>query len=175
MDAVTGQDQQALHEQLARAREKLDGLVRDLRAIDSELEGLATERKQHRLLHDVCAALEELDETGGAALFWGDRAVAGSSQDQIRRVQSRVDVFQKRVNEIEDRRQEVLEVIDRQQAETDLLEGDVFEAQEEEERRQQEWIIEREMSALPARALIMPWTRGERRTSVSASRWRHHS
>jgi len=160
MDAITGQDHQTLLAQLARAQEKLDGLVRDLRAIDRELEGLAPERKQHRLLHDVCDALEELCEIGGAALFWGDRAAAGASEDQIRRARSRVDVFQKCMSEIEDRRQAVLEELERQEAETDLLEADVFEVQEELERREQEWIIQREISGLPSRALIMPWARG---------------
>ena len=160
MDAVTGQDQQALRAQLAQAREKLDGLVRDLRAIDGELEGLATESKQHRLLHDVCGALEELGEIGGAGLFWGDRTAVGTSEDHIRRVRSRVDFFQKRVSEIEDRRQAVVEEIELQQDDLDLIEDDVFEAQEEEERREQEWIIEREIGVLPSRALIMPWARG---------------
>jgi len=158
MDAVTDQDQQALRAQLAQAREKLDGLARDLRAIDGELEGLATERKQHRLLHNVCGALEELSEIGGAGLFWNDRTA--TSEDHIRRVRSRVDAFQKRVSEVENRREAVLEEIEQQQDDTDLLEDDVFEAQEEEERRQQEWIIEREISVLPSRELIMPWARG---------------
>ena len=160
MDAVTGQDQQALLAQVARAREKLDGLVRDLRAVDHELEDLATERRQHRLLHDVCSALGELSEIGGAGLFWGDRTGPGTSEDHIRRVRSRVDVFEKRVSEIEDRRQAVLEELDQQEDHTDLLESDLLEAQEEEERREQEWIIQREIGVLPSRGLIMPWTRG---------------
>jgi hypothetical protein len=132
----------------------------DLRAIDGELEGLAPERKQHRLLHEVCGALEELSQIGGAELFWGDRSAAGSSEDLLFRARSRVDFFEKRVSEIEDHRQAVLEEIERQQDDLDLLEGDLFEAQEEEERRQQEWIIEREVSVFPSRELIMPWTRG---------------
>ena len=74
MDAVTGQDQQALHAQLAQAREKLDGRVRDLRAIDGELDGLATESKQHRLLHDVCGALEELARDRRSRTLLGRRA-----------------------------------------------------------------------------------------------------
>ncbi len=160
MDAVTGQDQQVLLAQLAEAREKLDGLVRDLRAIDDELDGRATERQQHRLLHDVCGALEELSELGGAQLFWGDHATARTSEDHIRRVRSRVDVFQKGVSEIDDRRRALVEEIEQQHEYTDLLEDDVLEAQEEEEQRQQEWIIEREASVLPSRELIMPWTRG---------------
>ncbi len=159
MDEITGQDQQALRAQLAQAREKLDVRIRELREIDAELDGLATESKQHRLLHDVCGALEELSALGGAELFWGDRTAATTSLDHIRRVRSRVDFFQKRISEIEDRRQAVLEEAERQHDAIDLIEDDVFEAQEEEERREQEWLIERESSVLPVRALIMPWAR----------------
>jgi hypothetical protein len=160
MDAVTGENQQALLAQLEQARQRLDGLVRDLRAIDRELEDLATERRQHRLLHEVCGGLEQLAEIGGARLFWGDHASVATNEDHIRRVRSRVDIFQKRISEIEDRREVVLEEIDQQQYTTGLLEDEVLEAQEEEERRRQEWIIEREVGDPPYPELIMPWTRG---------------
>jgi len=158
MDTLTGQDQQALLAQLAAASAKVDDLMRDLREVEGELEGRATERRQHRLLHDVCEALEELGEIGGAGLFWGERV--DTSADQLRRVRSRVDVFEKELGLIEDRHQAVLEAISQQQREMGWLEDDVFEAQEAERERQEEWIIEREVSLLPYRALIMPWTRG---------------
>ena len=38
MDDVAPQDQQALREELGRARERLAGLERDLRVLDAELE-----------------------------------------------------------------------------------------------------------------------------------------
>jgi hypothetical protein len=158
MDGVSDQDRQTLLAELAQAREKLDALVRDLRAIDAELEGLALERKQYRLVHEACAALEELRELGAAGLFWGERAADGHAEDQIRRARSRVDGFEKSFGEIEERRQALLEQIEQQQGDTDLLEYDVFEEEEEEERRRQEWIIEREISALPERTPVMPWT-----------------
>jgi hypothetical protein len=158
MESVTSQDSQALLPQLAQAREKLDGFVRDLRAIDAELEALTTERRQHGLLNDACGALEELRETGGAELFWGDRAV-GACDDHIRRARRHVDAFQKRVSGIEDRRQALVEEIRQQEFQADVLEDDLFEAQEEEELRKLDWIIERELGELPSRELVMPWTR----------------
>ncbi len=160
MEAVTADDRQALLAQYRQAHERLEGLVRGLRAIDHELEGLATERQQHRLLHDACGALDQLAEIGGAALFWGDSASAVASAEHLRGVRSRVEAFEKRIGEIEDRREAVLEEIDRQELETDRIGDDLLEAQDEAERRQQEWMIERELGSLPARALIMPWTRG---------------
>src|SRR5688572_32665394 len=128
MESVTSQDSQALLPQLAEAREKLDGLVRDLRAADAELEGLSAERRQHGLLSDACGALEKLRETGGAELFWGDRASA-AGEEHVRPARGRVDVFQKRVSGIEDRRQALVGGVRQQEYQAGLLEDDLFEAQ----------------------------------------------
>src|SRR5215472_8190119 len=64
-------DQQALIAELGTSQESLDALVGELRSLDAQLEALSTERNQHRLLHQVCDALDELDQLGGAQLFWG--------------------------------------------------------------------------------------------------------
>ncbi len=160
MDTVASQDEQALRAQLEQTRERLDGLVRDLRAVDDELEGLDDERQQYRLLSQTCAALEELSERGAAALFWGERVAGREGDDHVRLVRGRVDVFEKQLEQIEDRRQEVLEAIHRQEENTELLEDDLFEAQRREEERKLQWVIEREITDLPARASVMPWSRG---------------
>src|SRR5262249_40566036 len=146
MDAVTGQDQERLLAELAEARARLDALVHDLRGIDRELEDLAPDRRQHRLLHDVCGALDELPALGGAALCWGRRASAGGGEEQLRRVRSLVEGFEKRVAEIEERREAVLDEVQRQQQHTELLDFEVFEALEEQRRHDEEWVLDREMS-----------------------------
>jgi hypothetical protein len=155
--AVTAQD---LATRLAQAREQLEALVRNLRAADGELEALATERKQHQLLQDACAALQELREIGGAKLFWGSRAAAESGDEQLRDVRERVVAFQQRVSEIEERRGALLREIAQQEEHTYLLEDDVFEALEEEERLKHEWIVEREIEAISSREPVPGWTRG---------------
>ena len=160
MDAVASQDQQVLLAQLEQARESLDDLTRDLRDVDSEMEGVAKDRQQYRLLDEACGALEELSELGAAGLFWGERVADGKGDDHVRVVRGRVDVFQERLSEIESRRQAIGEKIRREQEDTELLEDDVYEAQQREEQRKLEWIVEREISDLPARPAVMPWTRG---------------
>ena len=160
MEAVALQDEQALRAQLRQARERLDGLVRDLRAIDHQLEGLSGERKQYRLLGDVCGALDELRAQGAAALFWGERGADSASDECVRLARGRLDSFAKRVGEIEDRRQAVFEEIQRQQDHTELLEDDVLELERQEEQRKLEWIVERDLRDLPTRESVMPWTRG---------------
>jgi hypothetical protein len=160
MDAETKQDQQALIAQLAVAQQELERLVANLRAIDGELDGLATERQQYGVLHEACAALDRLRELGAAELFWGDRAAASQGEAQLLRVRSRVEGFEKQIGEIEERRQLVLEEVMRQEQHADWLSDDVLEAEEEERRRSLEWVIERELGELPLRAIVMPWTRG---------------
>jgi hypothetical protein len=159
MDVATAQDQQALAAQLAQAREKLDGLVRDLRSVEGELESLAPEREQHRLLGAACLALQQLGEKGGANLFWGDDAAARASSARVVQAHTRIAAFERRVGEIEARRQALFEQVERQQDEAWLIEDDVTEAREEEEQRKYEWIVEREVGALHARELVMPWAR----------------
>src|SRR5260370_7929410 len=65
--------QQALIAELGTSQESVDVLVDELRALDAQLEALATERNQHRLLHQVCAALADLGKLAGAPLFWVPR------------------------------------------------------------------------------------------------------
>jgi hypothetical protein len=159
VDPVAFKEEQALRAQLAQASERLDGLARKLRSVDGELEGLSGERQQHRLLTDACSALEQLDELGGASLFWGERASNGEVVEHIRGVRGRVDAFQKRLGEIEDRRQALLDEIDAQQAGAWTLADELVDAEEEARRREQEWVVEREVDVFPVHALVMPWMR----------------
>jgi len=145
---------------LAQAHEELGALVGDLHAVEAELAGFATERQQHRLLRDACDALKALDETGGGALFWDNSASAAASDEQIRRARSRIERFEEQIGEIENRRQAAMEQLNQQQERVSLLEDDLFDAQEEAEKRRHEWIIEREIDAIRSRTPMMPWTRG---------------
>jgi outer membrane biosynthesis protein TonB len=156
--AVASQDEETLRAQLRQSRERLDGLVRDLHAVDTELDGLSTDRQQYRLLHEACGALEALSELGAAGLFWGERAADGA--DHVRLARGRLDVFEKQLSETEGRRQEILEAIEHEEEIAAFLAGDVLQAQWQEEQRKLEWSIEREVGPLPVRQSVMPWTRG---------------
>jgi hypothetical protein len=159
-DAAAPKDQDALITQLGTSQQSIDALVGELQAFDAQLEALATERNQHRLLHQVCDALGELRSLGGAQLFWGTAEAVATGEDQLGRVRERVTAFEVRVGELEARRQSTREQIDQEQYRAGLIEDELFEAQEAEERRKQEWIVEREISGLHSRPLTMPWTWG---------------
>jgi len=153
-------DQEALIAELGTSQESVDALVGELHSLDAQLEALSPERNQHRLLHQVCDALGELDKLGGAQLFWGTPEAVTTGELQLGRVRERVMAFEGRVGELEARRHSKREQINQEQYRVGLIEDELFEAQEEEERRQQEWIVEREISGLHSRPLTMPWTWG---------------
>jgi prefoldin subunit 5 len=153
-------DEQALQERLGQAREGLDRLAGELNAIDGELEGLSAERQQFRLLDSVCDGLDELNELGAAGLFWDGRFANGEGQEHVRVVRSRLAAFQKRLDEIEARRQEVADEIAAVQQNAELLADDLYEIERAAELRKLEWIPDREVESLPIRYSRMPWARG---------------
>ena len=156
-DTLTPLQLQAL---LEEARAKLDELARSIGAVDAELESLSAARAQHRALQAACDSLDELGAIGGAELFWDGSTPADARDEHMRRARARIEEFQERVGEIEGRRRELIEEMNEQHGETEMLEDDAFEAQEEEERRRNEWIVEREIEALRSHPPMMAWTRG---------------
>ena len=159
-DEAAPQDQKTLRAELAKAQDKLDGLVRDLRAVDAELEELAPEQHRYRLLTQVCVSLEELDGIGAAELFWDGRATNSEAQTHLIAVRGRVDTFQKRLDEIEVRRQAIVESLEHAEEAADWIEHDIENAERKAEERANEWVIERDLGELPLAISVMPWTRG---------------
>ena len=153
-------NQEALDARFAQASERLQGLIGELRAVDGEIESLSDERQRFDLLSDACDALDQLSELGASDLFWGKNATSDQGDEKVRDARQRMEGFQRQFAEITARREAVLGKIQHQQDTVEILEDELFDAQEEEERRKLEWIVEREISALPARQQLMPWSRG---------------
>ena len=160
MHEVASENEEVLRAQLEQSRERLDGFLRELHAVDAELEEMATERRQYAALHEVCGGLEKLRELGAAEFFWSGLAADGEADDHLRRVQSRTDEFQRRLAVTERSREAVLEKIRREEENGEILEYDAFEARWQEEQRKLEWVVDREVSEPSDRPSIMPWTRG---------------
>jgi outer membrane biosynthesis protein TonB len=154
------EQQATLQQQLEDTREQIEAAVRDLQFAEQELAELSTEQQQFGLLQEACEALAKLAELGGSGLFWGEQLAGEKSDAHLKRVRARVTSFEERWGAIEDRRQAAIRRLRQHEEGLELLEEDLFEAQQQEERRKLEWIVEREISALPARHAVLPWTRG---------------
>ena len=75
-------------------------------------------------------------------------------------MRGKINEFTDEIARIEDRRDAVLDKIGDKNRSMDYLYYDLRDAAEREESRKAEWIVEREEPKLPARKLVMPWSRG---------------
>jgi outer membrane biosynthesis protein TonB len=162
VETAPNQDQQMLRAQVARASENIAGLEDSLRVVDSELEAMSDQRRQHQLLNDICESLDELHGLGASALFWGEQPDPRSVSAHMGRAREIASAFQNKIAAIEERRRALRENIQQELTKVDWLNEELAELQEQEERRRNEFVIEREVGPIPYRSMVMPWsTQGE--------------
>jgi outer membrane biosynthesis protein TonB len=142
-------------EQSERAMQELEG---ELRSVDAELGELADKGHEFELLANVCRSLEELETNGANHLFWDDEIDAAGRLDSARR---KMDEYSDSIRDVEERRLAIVDKIGEQNAQLDYLHYDLTDAIERMERRQAEWVVERDdEEAVPLHIQVMPWSRG---------------
>ena len=150
----------SLREQVEKSEYVLDNLEGDLWAIDAELVGLAQKHHQYDVLSGICQSLEELDDLGAAQLFWGERSDHDDRVERVQHARGKIDEFAATVAQVEQRRESIVDKIGNQNNALDYLHYDLQDLIEEQEARNNEWLLERESNDPPHRAQIMPWARG---------------
>jgi len=150
------QKQRDLAEQIEQSHAKIVGLEKELEGVQAELEALSGQREQYRLLSEVCESLEKLTELGAAPLFWGEREEEGARQ--LRQARERADNFEHRIAGIDERRDEIERSIKEEHDRIDDMHQAIYWAKVREERRKEEFVVEREISGVPHRQTVMPWS-----------------
>jgi outer membrane biosynthesis protein TonB len=151
-------EQLTLREQVEDSEQAMQGLERDLQNIDSELGQLAAQDRQFDVLSQVCRSLEELDDLGAAELFWQGRDT--NPADYIQEARDRIHNYGESLLQVEQRRNAIVDKIGDQNVTLDCLHYDLVDVLERDERRQNEWVVERDVEEYPAHAQVMPWVRG---------------
>lgn len=144
-----------LREQIERARQELAGLRDELRLVDAELAQVSAGQPRFDALRSVCDALGQLTELKVNELFWEGADDAG----RVERARGRIAAFEAELKRVLDKQASVKEQIRRCCDELTHLDYEVRDAHDREVRREQEYVIEREISPLPDRAVVMPWSR----------------
>ncbi|OGW34459.1 MAG: hypothetical protein A2010_14290 [Nitrospirae bacterium GWD2_57_9] len=144
-----------LQEQIEQVRRKQGMLKGELRAVEAGLERLSADRQRFDALRDFCRALDKLGELKADDLFWEGARTAG----QVERAKGRVAGFEREVSGVLEKQAALKEQLDRCLDELYVLDDEVRDAYAREERREEEYVIEREISPVPERAAVMPWSR----------------
>jgi hypothetical protein len=144
-----------LREQIGRVRQEQEKLEGELRAGAAELEWVSAERPRFDALRDVCNALDRLRELKADELFWEGAPGAGRIAGQLEQARGRIARFQREMDAILERQAALQERRNRCLDELALLDEDVQGAYDREARRDEEYVIEREISPVSP----LPWSK----------------
>ncbi|MGD8702252.1 MAG: AgmX/PglI C-terminal domain-containing protein [Desulfosarcina sp.] len=148
-----------LNAQIEETQAQLETLEAQMGAVQVELEKHATVRQRVEALTQVCDALDKLEEHKAGELFWKGIVALDVADGHLKKVRARISRFEERISGVLEKQATLQEEIDRRRDELDFLYDEVDQAHEREQRRKEEFIIEREISEIPFRKMIMPWTK----------------
>lgn len=147
--------------QIGQTQGKLRLLEGELRTVLAEIESFSAEKQRFEALRDVCAALDALGELGAGNLFWEELPVVNDVAGHLNRLRARIAQFEEEIRGTQEKHGSLKAQINKRQQELNFLHGEVRQAYAREERRNEELLIEREVSPIPYRAMIMPWNNQE--------------
>jgi hypothetical protein len=148
-----------LNAQIEQAQNKREVLEGELRLVEAELEKHSAARQRIDALRDVCNALEKLGELKAGELFWKGIPGSEDAAGHLARVRGRVVRFEGQIHGILEKQASFQAQISQCDDELDVLCEEVRDAHDREEQRKEEFVIEREISSVPYRVMVMPWTK----------------
>jgi len=148
-----------LDQEIERVNRDRDALTSRLRLVETELERVSARKQRFDALQDISNAFDRLKELKADELFWEGVADAQQVAGHLERVRSRVSRFQQEINGILEQQSSLRTQINACVDELDVLYDEVREVHDREERYDDEYIVEREISLVPDRPVIMPWSR----------------
>jgi uncharacterized membrane protein YgcG len=144
--------------QIEQVRQKQEALEGELRVVEAELETFSADRQRFDALRDACNALDKLEELKAHKLFWEGIPEVKDAAGHVERVRDRVSRFEGDIREILGKQTFYQKQINQCQNEMNILYEEVRDAYDRDERRKEEFVVEREVSSVPYRKMIMPWT-----------------
>lgn len=157
--SILEQELAPLDAQIEQARQKKEALEAELRAIEAELNAFSADRERFDALRDVCDALDKLRELKADGLFWEGIPEAEDPAGHMGKARESIARFEEKISGVLAKQQSLQERVNRGLEELDFLDEEVRNAYDREERRQEEFAIERDISSIPYRAMVMPWTK----------------
>lgn len=152
------QELEPLNAQIEQVRAKLDALEADLRLSEAKLETIPKHEQRFEALQEVCTALDRLTELEAAELFWSQLAQPDDAERHRHRLQERIAALPEKIQRVQEKQALLEEQIADRNIELDALFEEVHDAYAREQHRQEELVIEREISSVPEQAGIMPWS-----------------
>ncbi len=160
-----------LNAQIELARARLGELKGEIRAVEAELETFSTDRMRFDALREACNLLDRLDQLEAGQLFWGESPEIKDAAGHMERLRGRIACFDEKIRGILEKEKHLKEQANQHLDELDYLYDQIDDAHDRDERRESEFAIVRELSAVPHLS-VMPWSaepdKRFRRTQLTA-------
>jgi outer membrane biosynthesis protein TonB len=143
-----------LNVEIERTCQKQESLESELRAVDAELETFSADRQRFDVLRNVCTALDKLGELKADDLFWEGVAEPQNIAGHLERARSRVARFEGEISGILERQASLQGQINQCLDDLNMLNEEVRDAYARDERRLEEYLVEREISPIPNRLTL---------------------
>ena len=147
-----------LNAQIEQVLGTLARLEGEMRAAEAELETFSADRQRFDALREACNVLERLAELQAGQLFWGEVPEVNDPAGHIARMRSRIAGFDEEIRGALEKQAQLKAQINQGNEELDWLDDEVHNAHARDERREEEFVVERELSAVPDHELVMPWS-----------------
>jgi hypothetical protein len=147
-----------LNAQVEQVRGKLAKLEGEMGAVEAELETFSADRLRFDLLRDACNVLDRLGELQAGQLFWGEVPEFRDPAGHMARLRSRIAGFDEEIRGVLEKQADLKAQANRCLGELECLDDEIHEAYARDERREEEFAIERELSPVPYHPLVMPWS-----------------
>lgn len=148
-----------LHAEISQAQVNIRKLEKSLQEATADLGNDEGIRERFDALVEVCESLEHLDELGGFDLFLGDDAGKINADSYIAQVRERVSSYEDAVVAMQKKRDKITADIRNENNKISLNREEIIDLRETEERKKSEFVIEREITKLPYRPMVMPWSK----------------
>jgi len=159
VNIVVKEEQEAIKRQIEDAKKRIHDLEDELRLVDLEIDDIFTERQQYVLLSEINDRVDKLNKMGGACLFWGEDCDEQQSIEHYNRINNLVINYDENVKKVKKKREQIKEDIQSVIAQVHILNEEILVLHERAEERQNEFVIEREMTVHTFRPMVMPWTK----------------
>ncbi len=147
-----------LNAQVEQVRGTLAELECEMRVVEAELETFSADRLRFDALRDACNVLGRLDELEAGELFWGEVPEFKDSAGHMARLRSRVASFDEEIRGTLEKQANLKALGNKSLDKLDYLYDEICNVHARDERREDEYLIDREFSPVPLHPSIMPWS-----------------
>jgi TonB family protein len=149
--------QKDINRKLEQAYDGLVEIENEQQRVESELKELLTERGRYSLLSEISDHLDQLYKQGGASLFWGEDFDAEKMRQHSQHLRAQIANYDNKVQELQSRQSASESEAQSLAARVNILNEESAVLEEVAEEVKYEFVIEREMTQLPFRPMVMPW------------------